>query len=488
MLERLAGASVATQGIREVARAQAGQSRPGVLVATLVFVALVVAAIGSLGAPLITSVARTYQVSLAAAQWTLTITLLTGAVAIPLLGRLGDGPRRRATVVGTLAAVVAGGLATVVPGPFWVLLAGRAAQGTGLGLTALMIATAREHLAERAGRTIALLSVASTAGIGVGYPLAGLLTEVAGVRAAYALGLAVTAAALAAALLALPTDDPARAARPVDWTGAGLLGGGLVAVLLVTGDTDLWMTHPPVAPAVLAAGVLILAAWVVTERRTPSPLVDLTALRHPAVAGANLVMGVSGVGMYLLLTLITRYAQTPPGAGYGYGLSTFQAGLVLVPFSVLGFVAGRVGPRVGRRVGPFGLLVASGGVVGAAFMIFAAARGALAGSVVAMAVLGFGVGGFSAAMPQAILAVTPVTETASAMGLNQVVRAVGFSTGSAVGGLILAASTAAGGLLPTDRGYTTAAGAGVAVTALGIGIAAATGALQRRRADRRPDP
>jgi predicted MFS family arabinose efflux permease len=330
--------------------------------------------------------------------------------------------------------------------------------------------------------------VASTAGIGVGYPLAGLLTEVAGVRAAYALGLAVTAAALAAALLALPTDDPARAARPVDWTGAGLLGGGLVAVLLVTGDTDLWMTHPPVAPAVLAAGVLILAAWVVTERRTPSPLVDLTALRLPAVAGANLVMGVSGVGMYLLLTLITRYAQTPPGAGDGYGLSTFQAGLVLVPFSVLGFVAGRVGPWVGRRVGPFGLLVASGGVVVAAFIVFAAARGALAGSVVAMAVLGFGVGGFSAAMPQAILAVTPVTETASAMGLNQVVRAVGFSTGSAVGGLILAASTAAGRLLPTDRGYTTAAWAGVAVTALGIGIAAATGALQRRRADRRPDP
>ena len=172
-----------------------------------------------------------------------------------------------------------------------------------------------------------------------------------------------------------------------------------MAVLLVTGDTDLWMTHPPVAPAVLAAGVLILAAWVVTERRTPSPLVDLTALRLPAVAGANLVMGVSGVGMYLLLTLITRYAQTPPGAGYGYGLSTFQAGLVLVPFWLLGFVAGR------------------------------------AGSVVAMAVLGFGVGGFSAAMPQAILAVTPVTETPSAMGLNQVVRAVGFSTGSAVGGL-----------------------------------------------------
>ena len=52
----------------------------------------------------------------------------------------------------------------------------------------------------------------------------------------------------------------------------------------------------------------------------------------------------------LLLTLITRYAQTPPGAGYGYGLSTFQAGLVLVPFWLLGFVAGRAGSVVAMAV------------------------------------------------------------------------------------------------------------------------------------------
>jgi predicted MFS family arabinose efflux permease len=455
---------------------------PAVLVATLLFVALVVAAVGSLGAPLITSVAETYGVSLAAAQWTLTSALLAGAVAVPLLGRLGDGPRRRTTVVGTLAVVVAGSLATVVPGPFGLLLAGRAAQGVGLGLTALMMATARDHLAERSGRTIALLSVASTAGIGIGYPMAALLTELAGVRAAYALGLAVTAAALAAALLALPGDDPTRPGRPVDWTGAVLLGAGLVAVLLVTGDTDLWTTELPVAAAVLAVGVVTLTGWAVIEWRTPNPLVDLTALRHPAVAGANLVMGVGGVGMYLLLTLITRYTQTPPGAGYGYGLSTFQAGLVLVPFSALGFLAGRIVPRLAGRLGPFQLLAGSGGIVVAAFAVFAAARGTLTGSVIAMAVLGLGVGGFSAAMPQAILAVTPATETASAMGLNQVVRAVGFSTGSALGGLVLAASTPAGQLLPTSGGYTAAAWAGAAVTALSMGIAAGTGVRQRRPA------
>ncbi len=170
------------------------------LVPTLVFIGLVVAVVGSLGAPLITAVAVDYGVSLSAAQWTLTIALLSGAVATPILGRLGSGPRRRAVVLTTLAAVVAGSALTVLPLPFAALLIGRGAQGLGLGLTALMMATARDHLdPRRSASTIALLSVASTAGIGVGYPLAGLLTDLGGVRAAYGLGLAVTAAALIAA-------------------------------------------------------------------------------------------------------------------------------------------------------------------------------------------------------------------------------------------------------------------------------------------------
>jgi predicted MFS family arabinose efflux permease len=327
-----------------------------------------------------------------------------------------------------------------------------------------------------------MVSVASTAGVGVGYPVAGLLAELAGIRAAYSLGMVVTAAALAAALLVLPADDPGKVGRPVDWTGVGLLSGGLVALLLVTGDTSLWTSHPVVAVLVLAAGVAIVSGWAAIELRTASPLVDLSALRHPAVAGANLVMGTGGIGMYLLLTLITRYAQTPRGAGYGYGLSTFEAGLVLVPYSVLGFLAGRIVPRLRQTVGPVRTLAAAGGIVVAAFLLFATARVTLAGSVVAMSVLGLGVAAFSAAMPQAILEVTPGTETASAMGLNQVVRAVGFSIGSATGGLILAANTPTSQLLPTSGGYTTAALAGAAIASVSIAIAAATGARQRRLA------
>ncbi|CBH48725.1 MFS transporter [Prescottella equi] len=73
---------------------------------------------------------------LAAAQWTLTVPLLSGAVSTPILSRLGSGPRRRAVVIWTLTIVAAGGALTALPVPFPVLLIGRAAQGVGLGLTA----------------------------------------------------------------------------------------------------------------------------------------------------------------------------------------------------------------------------------------------------------------------------------------------------------------------------------------------------------------
>ncbi|WP_344269077.1 MFS transporter [Actinomadura napierensis] len=460
------------------------RSEARLLVPALMFIALVVAAVASLGTPLITSVATTFHVSLDSAQWTLTIALLSGAVATPVLGRLGAGPHRRATILATLAIVVAGSALTVLPLPFAWLLAGRAAQGVGLGLTSLMMGVARDHLPEERGAaTIALISVVSIIGAGVGYPLAALLAEFGGLRAAYGLGLLVTAIAFLTAWRSMPAAPEGRSAH-VNVAGALVLAGGLLLVLFLAGERSLWSRHLAVAVTLAVAAVFLLCVWTASELRSTTPLVDVRAVRHPAVAGANLAMFVGGIGMYLLLTLITRYAQTPHGAGYGFGLTTFVAGLVLIPFSVLGFVAGKLTPRVRERIdGPL-LLAGSAAIVGGGFVLFAAARSNLAELLVAMGVLGFGVGGFSAAMPGVILAVTPRSETSSAMSFNYVVRSVGYSLGSAIGGLALAAGTDTGRLFPNDGAYTTAALVGVAAMAITTMI----GLVLARRRSPETDP
>jgi len=69
-------------------------------------------------------------------------------------------------------------------------------------------------------------------------------------------------------------------------------------------------------------------------------------------------------------------------------------------------------------------------------------------------------------MPGVILAVTPRSETSSAMAFNQVVRSVGFSFGSAIAGLVLAAGTGTGRLFPEYGSYTTAALVGIAAMAV----------------------
>lgn len=435
------------------------------LVPSLLFVGVVVAAVGSLGAPLITSVATTFDVSLSSAQWTLTLALLTGAVTTPVLGRLGSGPHRRAAILGTLGVVSAGGILTALPLSFSWLLLGRAAQGVGLALTSMLMGVVRDHLSDkRSGSTIALLSVASTAGVGVGYPLSGFLAEHGGLRLAYGFGAAMTVMAFAVALRVVPASTRTRATR-IDVPGAVLLALPLTLVLVLISETALWTSRPWTAGVLAAIAVVAAGIWVRVELRSSAPLVDLRLFRHRAVVGANVAMFLGGIGMYLLLTLATRYAQTPSGAGYGFGLDVFAAGLVLVPFSVFGFLAGKLVPRALRRVGAGSALTVSALIVLVALALFAGTRAGVVELCAVMAILGFGVGSFSAALPAVVLPVVPSAETSSVMSINQVVRSVGFSFGSAIGGLVLAAGTSPGSTFPGEDAYTSAAWVGVVVTA-----------------------
>src|SRR6202044_3563828 len=105
--------------------------RRRLLVPTLVLSGSLMAVVSSLGAPLIPTLARVDGVSLSTGEWILTITLLTGALATPVMGRLADGPRQRAVILVALGAVIVGCVLSAVSNGFTVLIIGRALQGVG---------------------------------------------------------------------------------------------------------------------------------------------------------------------------------------------------------------------------------------------------------------------------------------------------------------------------------------------------------------------
>jgi predicted MFS family arabinose efflux permease len=424
--------------------------------AALVTIAFLGAVIGGVGAPLITPVALDLGVPLDAAQWTLTVTLFAGAISAPVLGRLGTGSHRRAATRMALALVALGGLLTTLPLPFWMLLVGRALQGLGLGVVALLMSIARDRLPEKhAHSTIATISVASTVGIGVAYPLMGLLDQVAGLRLAYGVGFLLSLCALIIAWRVLPIDPPRPTTR-VDLVGAVLLGIGTLGLLLAVAQPSVW-DAPWLGAAILIAAIAALGVWVQWERHVAAPLVDLRLFAAPNVLRSNIAMLTAGAGMYLLFSLLTRYVQTPSNAGYGFGLSGVLAGAALIPFSMLGFVAAKLTPWLTGRMPARWLFVSYAACVALAAALFTIMPDLLVAALAAMAVLGFGVGGASAIMPRLVLDGMPQHETSSILSINQIVRTVGFSIGSALAGMLLASATDGGALFPAQRGYTIAA-------------------------------
>ncbi|MBB5158344.1 putative MFS family arabinose efflux permease [Saccharopolyspora phatthalungensis] len=394
--------------------------------------------------------------SLDAAQWTLTVTLFSGAIVGPVLGRLGSGPYRRVTILATLALVTLGGLLTVLPLPFAALLIGRGLQGLAVAVGALLMSVARTHLPpERSASTIAALSVATTVGIGVGYPAIGLLDQLAGLRAAYGLGLLLSTVALAIAWRTLPVEAPGELPR-IDVTSALLLALGTLGLLLVIAEPSIWATAW-LATGILAGAAAVLAVWAFIEQRTTAPLVNLRLLSQGPVLRANLAILVAGTGLYLLFSLFTRYVQTPAGAHYGFALPGIAAGAALIPFSLLGFVAGKAVPRLSVRNTERWTYAVSVLIAVASALLFAAGNQSLLAVLVAIALLGFAVGGVFAVMPKLVLVGVPQGETASVLSINQIARSIGMSIGSALAGFLLAVTTPNGAMLPTQDGYITAA-------------------------------
>ena len=449
------------------------------LVPVLIFIGTVVAVISSLGAPLVPAIAERTGASLTDAQWSLTVTLLVGAVATPVVGRLGDGPRRRSVVLTVLALVTAGGALAALPLGLGWLIAGRALQGFGLGLTPVAIAIARDALSGgRSRSTVAALSVTVVAGLGLGYPTAGLIAELGGVHAAFWTGAAISLLALVCAAVVLPSA-PDAPARPLDVVGAVLLGAGLAGVLLALGEAETWGPRSPVLWGLAGGAVLVLALWLGWESRTPSPLVDLRLARGRVAGTAHVAALLVGLANYLLLATIPILAQAPADHGAGFGTSIVVAGLILLPFSLASVVAGRTARWIADRDLARAVLPSAALVQGAGFVLFLVARAELWQLFLVMAVAGFGVGAAFAAFPALIISTVPASETGSAMSLNQVLRYVGFATGSALTATILAAATPAGASSPADGGYRAIAIVGLAVCLL---TAAATWLIPGRPA------
>jgi EmrB/QacA subfamily drug resistance transporter len=436
------------------------------------------ALVQSMVIPVLTTVQQELHTSQSAVTWVLTAYLLSASVMTPILGRVGDIYGKKWVFVATLIALAVGSVLAAVAPNLAVMIVARVIQGLAGGMLPVGFGIIRDEFpGDKVTGAVGILAALTAVGGSLGIVLAGPIVEALNWRWLFWLPMIVTAVAAVGAIAFVP-QSPVRSPGTISWLPAMLLSAWLVALLVPLSEASDWGWGSPAVIGLFAAAVVLAAAWVWSELRAATPLIDMKMMRLPVVWTNNLVALLIGIGLYAMFAFLPQFIQTPSAAGYGFGASITRAGLMLLPSGVTMFAAGLFAGSLNRRLGGK-VLVVAGCLVGCAAMaMFAFAHSQEWEIYLANGILGVGFGLAFSAMSANVVSAVPAEQTGVATGMNANIRTIGGSIGAAVMASIVTAKLEPSGL-PAESGYTT----GFGVMAAVLVVAALAGVLipaQRR--------
>ncbi len=429
--------------------------------------------------PLLPRLMTIFGVSVAEVTWVFTASLLAGAVATPLLSRLGDMYGKKRMILFTVGLLVLGSVVCALSDSLPVLIAGRTLQGASAALIPLAIGMIRDSFPRT--RVMTAIGVVS-ATMGVGGSLGMIVTGLIADRTTshhpvfwITAGLGVTAIVLTALSA---HDTGTRAGGRPDLVGALLLSAWLVCLLLAVSKGNDWGWGSGRVVGLLAGAAAFCAVWVFSQLRLRAPMVRLHLLTGRHSLPANLAALLLGFAMFGSFTLVSSFVQTPASAGYGFGGSVLDVGLYALPSTVTMLVSSFMAGRLSARLGAAHSLALGAGLTAAGFGWFALFNTSVPYLLGANALQGLGFGVAYAALGALAVQHVPMDQSGIASGINSLVRAIGGSVSGAVTAALLTSITIAGTAVPARGAYllsfgiVTASAAAAAVVALVSGVMA----------------
>jgi MFS family permease len=403
--------------------------------------ALVVSLAQTVLVPILSVLPADLDTSPTMVSWLVTSTLLVAAIAVPIVGRLGDMFGKRLMLLVAVGSLTVGCFVTAVSSNMTVLIIGRAIQGVSAAAIPLGISLLAGLLPrERVSSAVALISAMLGVGGSLGLPLAGLVAEHADFHVLFWI---TGAAGLLSFLgiLAIVPESPNRSGGRVDVLGAAILSAALVCLLLPLTQSSVWGWDDPWTIGLLIASALILVLFGWVQLHTRDPLVDLAALRRRPIVITNLVSILFGFALFASFIGTANYVEAPTDTGYGFGSSLIVGGLTLLPSGLAMLVFSPVAAAMIDRRGAPQTLALGGSLVAVGWLERIVATDALWQVFVGTTVIGIGTGIGYAAIPSLINAYTDPHELAAANGINSLFRSLGSSLASSIGQSVLAANT-----------------------------------------------
>ena len=371
--------------------------------------------------------------------WVITAYILASTIGLPIYGKLGDQFGRKPVfifaVILFLAGSVLSGMATSMP----LLIAFRALQGLGGG--GLMIG-AQGIIADMVpprdrGKYMGLLGAAFAVASISGPLLGGIITESWGWRWIFYINVPLGAIALFFILKYLKLPKTSTTGGSLDYAGMALLSSASVLLVLITSQGG---THGWTSPLILgqsAALLVLIALFIVVERRASSPVLPGHLFKNRQVLLATLAGILVGVTMFSTISYLPTFFQLVNGA------TAVGSGLMMIPMT-LGNVFGSMGSgSLVSKTGRYKIFLITGPILtlgGLGLLGTMTAGTAYLQAASGMFLVGIGIGVMMQNLVVIVQAQVERKDLGVATSATNYFRMIGASVGIAVFGSIFVSS------------------------------------------------
>ena len=363
------------------------------------------------------AIGRDFHASVASMQWVVDGYTLPLAGLLLLGGALGDiYGRRKLFVIGVVWFALASLACGVAPNAVF-LIAARALQGVGAALlTPGSLAILQASFApDDRSRAIGAWSGLGGVATAIGPFLGGWLISAVSWRLVFFINLPLAAAVVAIAVRHVPESRAPGPRQPLDPAGAITISLALAGLTygLIAASADGWAS--PTVLTSLFAGVALLVTFCVVETRSSHPMLPLGVFKSRQFSAANavtfVVYGALGGALFLVPVVLQEVS----------GYSPLEAGVALLPLTVImlalsarsAALSARIGPRLQMTVGPL--------VIAVGMALFARVEGSgnyLTEVLPAVLVLGFGLATNVAPLTATALSAAPAEHSGIASAVN----------------------------------------------------------------------
>ncbi len=382
------------------------------------------------------SLGQDLHASASALQWIVDSYVLVFAGLLLTAGSLGDRFGHRRMLTFGLLVFAAGSVGSALADSAGTLIVTRAVMGVGGAFMMPATLSVLTHVfpAEERARAIGIWAAVAGLGIALGPVAGGWLLEHFEWNAVFWVNLPIVIAALGLGRVLVPETRDAAATR-LDLPGALMSIAGLTCLVwaIIEAPERGWNDGTVVAGFGGAAVLLTAFAW--WERRTATPMLDLSLLRNRTFSAASSAIALVFFGLFGTIFLTTQYLQ------FVLGYGALEAGLAILPLVGGLIVAAPLSAKLTERLGTrvvvsagmatiaVGLLTLAGLDADSAYTTFAAGIG----------VAGLGMGASMAPATDAVMGSVPLAKSGVGSATNDTVRQVGGAFGVAVLGSLLAA-------------------------------------------------